>query len=134
MKKYERVERWIRGAIGEGRINPGEKLPSESQLCQQFGVSRNAVRQAIRNLVHEGWVDRGRRPQATDPTNGVRYGEHWWVLDDGRGTFAALGYDGQILALCPATDTIVLRLGSLGADDGPKLRAWALEVVGAFDG
>ncbi len=87
-----------------------------------------------RRLVPEGWVDRGRRPQATDPTNGVRYGEHWWVLDDGRGTFAALGYDGQILALCPANDTIVLRLGSLGADDGPKLRAWALEVVGAFDG
>jgi len=57
VKKYERVERWIRGAIGEGRISPGEKLPSESQLCQQFGVSRNAVRQAIRNLAHEGWVE-----------------------------------------------------------------------------
>lgn len=87
-----------------------------------------------RRLVPEGWVDQGRRPQATDPTNGVRYGEHWWVLDDGRGTFAALGYDGQILALCPANDTIVLRLGSLDADDGPALRAWALEVVAAFGG
>lgn len=57
MKKYERVERWIRTAISDGRISPGEKLPSESQLCQQFGVSRNAVRQAIRNLIVEGSVE-----------------------------------------------------------------------------
>lgn len=57
MKKYELVEGWIRESISESRILPREKLPSESQLCAQFSVSRNAVRQAIRNLVHEGWVE-----------------------------------------------------------------------------
>jgi GntR family transcriptional regulator of arabinose operon len=57
MKKYQTVETWIRTCISEGKYALGEKLPSESQLCAQFGVSRNAVRQAIRNLVSEGWVE-----------------------------------------------------------------------------
>jgi len=56
MKKHQVIETWIRNRIDEGVLIPGEKLPSESQLCAQFGVSRNAVRQAIRNLIHEGIV------------------------------------------------------------------------------
>ncbi len=57
MRKYELVEDWVRTSIRDNRIAPGDKLPSESQLCAQFGVSRNAVRQAIRNLAHEGSVE-----------------------------------------------------------------------------
>lgn len=56
MKKHQVVETWIKNRIDEGVLVQGEKLPSESQLCGQFGVSRNPVRQAIRNLVHEGLV------------------------------------------------------------------------------
>ena len=44
-------------ALPKTRSLPGEKLPSESQLRAQFGVSRNAVRQAIKNLAREGWVE-----------------------------------------------------------------------------
>jgi GntR family transcriptional regulator of arabinose operon len=57
MKKHQVIETWIRSRIDEGVLVPGEKLPSESQLCAQFGVSRNAVRQAIQNLNHEGLVE-----------------------------------------------------------------------------
>ncbi|MGD0727144.1 MAG: substrate-binding domain-containing protein [Spirochaetia bacterium] len=56
MKKHQVIETWIRNRIDEGVVVSGEKLPSESQLCAQFGVSRNAVRQAIRNLILEGLV------------------------------------------------------------------------------
>ena len=56
VKKYELVEAWIRKSIEDSRFAPGEKLPSESRLCTQFSVSRNAIRQAIRNLTQEGWV------------------------------------------------------------------------------
>ncbi|HEY9592966.1 MAG TPA: substrate-binding domain-containing protein [Spirochaetia bacterium] len=56
MKKHEVVEAWIRNRITESVLIPGEKLPSESQLCTQFGVSRNVVRMAIRNLSREGIV------------------------------------------------------------------------------
>ncbi len=34
----------------EGAWKPGEKIPSESQLCEQFGVSRVTVRAAIQQL------------------------------------------------------------------------------------
>ncbi len=57
MKKHQVIETWIRNRIDEGVLVPGEKLPSESQLCSQFGVSRNVVRQAIHNLIHEGLVE-----------------------------------------------------------------------------
>ncbi len=57
MKKYQTIEEWIRKSIADHKFTPGAKLPSESQLCAQFGVSRNAVRQAIRGLVSEGWVE-----------------------------------------------------------------------------
>ncbi len=56
MRKYQLVESWAKKAISDGKIAAGEKIPSESQLCAQFGVSRNSVRQAIRNLIQEGWV------------------------------------------------------------------------------
>lgn len=57
MRKHQLVETWVRGRISAGALVPGEKLPSESQLCAQFAVSRNAVRQAIRNLVRDGLVE-----------------------------------------------------------------------------
>jgi GntR family transcriptional regulator of arabinose operon len=57
MKKHQVIETWISNRIDEGVLVSGEKLPSESQLCTQFGVSRNAVRQAIHNLIHEGLVE-----------------------------------------------------------------------------
>ena len=57
MKKHQLVEAWVKNRIAEGLLIPGDKLASESQLCAQFGVSRNAVRQAIRNLARNGLVE-----------------------------------------------------------------------------
>jgi DNA-binding GntR family transcriptional regulator len=57
LKKYQSIEAWIRKGIAENKFPVGEKLPSESQLCAQFSVSRNAVRQALRNLTQEGLVE-----------------------------------------------------------------------------
>ena len=48
-----------------------------------------------------------------DPTDGSLYGAHWWIdqLDTERGTFRASGYEGQAVAICPALDAVVVRLG-----------------------
>jgi GntR family transcriptional regulator, arabinose operon transcriptional repressor len=40
-----------------GLLRPGDKLPSESELCGRFSVSRSAVRQALATLVSEGWLE-----------------------------------------------------------------------------
>jgi GntR family transcriptional regulator, transcriptional repressor for pyruvate dehydrogenase complex len=43
--------------IREGAYKPGERLPSEAQLCAQFKVGRSTVREAMRVLAHVGLVD-----------------------------------------------------------------------------
>jgi len=55
-KAYEEVADTIRGLIFEGRVSLGERLPSEREMAEQFGVSRVAVREAIRTLELTGFV------------------------------------------------------------------------------
>ena len=55
LSKY--VESEIEAAIRSRRFTPGSKLPSENLLCEQFGVSRTAIREAIRMLNARGMVD-----------------------------------------------------------------------------
>ena len=43
------VSQEIEKAITEKKILPGEKLPSENGLAQQFNVSRTIVREALKN-------------------------------------------------------------------------------------
>ena len=59
--------------IAEGRLKPGDQLPTEQAFAQTFGVSRNVIREAIARLRSEGrvWSQQGRGafvsegPQAT---------------------------------------------------------------------
>lgn len=51
-----RVADEIENAIKTGKIQIGEKLPSEFELCSQFGVSRTAVREALRMLSAKGMI------------------------------------------------------------------------------
>src|SRR3954468_23176963 len=50
------VEQQIREAILGGAFSPGEKLPPETQLAEQFGVSRPTVREALGSLVTAGLI------------------------------------------------------------------------------
>jgi GntR family transcriptional regulator, transcriptional repressor for pyruvate dehydrogenase complex len=50
------VEQQIREAILEGHFGQGDKLPSETELAQQFGVSRPTVREALGALVSGGLI------------------------------------------------------------------------------
>lgn len=55
--KHSAITTWIKEEIESGRLRPGDKLPSESEICSKFGVSRSSARQAIANLAHAGWVE-----------------------------------------------------------------------------
>jgi GntR family transcriptional repressor for pyruvate dehydrogenase complex len=48
------ILRQLKSAILGGRLKPGDKLPSEKQLAQQFQSSRGSVREAIRALEQAG--------------------------------------------------------------------------------
>jgi len=55
---YKQIENYIREEIKSGKFNDGSFLPKEEKLANQFGVSRNTVRQGISNLVNEGLLKR----------------------------------------------------------------------------
>lgn len=57
--------------IAQGRLKAGDQLPTEQQLAQTFGVSRNVVREAIARLRSEGriWSQQGRGAFVTDQPN-----------------------------------------------------------------
>lgn len=42
--------------IASGRLNVGDKLPSEHEICEKFGVSRPVVREALLRLRADGLV------------------------------------------------------------------------------
>lgn len=55
---YLKVKQHLREGIASGRWRPGERLPSEAELTQAFGVSRMTVNRALRELHQEGMVER----------------------------------------------------------------------------
>jgi GntR family transcriptional regulator len=54
---FAQVQQSLRQSILEKQLAPGQKLPSESKLQAQFGVSRITVRQALSALQAEGLVE-----------------------------------------------------------------------------
>ncbi len=57
MSKYQSVINWLTEQIDSGRLGPGEKIPSENELCGRFGLSRQTVRHAISKLIEDGLVE-----------------------------------------------------------------------------
>lgn len=60
--RYQAIEAYLTEIIE--RSAPGDPLPTEAELCEQFSVSRMTVRQALQSLANAGLVDR-RRGQGT---------------------------------------------------------------------
>jgi GntR family transcriptional regulator, transcriptional repressor for pyruvate dehydrogenase complex len=57
VKLYEEVAGRIRSLIASGELGPGQALPSERKLAEQFRVGRTVVREAIRQLEVSGLVE-----------------------------------------------------------------------------
>ena len=57
---YEQLEACLVKAMRGGLLKPGQKLPTEDEICRQFGISRPVVRQAYNNLVKDGMLERKR--------------------------------------------------------------------------
>lgn len=53
---FEEICAQIRKELATGKLGPGDKLPAERELAQQFGVSRVAVREALRSLEIAGVI------------------------------------------------------------------------------
>jgi GntR family transcriptional regulator, transcriptional repressor for pyruvate dehydrogenase complex len=79
-KLSESVVSAIRGQVLSGEFAPGQKLPTESQLTETFGVSRTVVREAIATLAADGLVE-------------ARQGAGVFVINHPAQAFAAISYE-----------------------------------------
>src|SRR6185436_17696312 len=59
--KHRQLFEELGGAIQKGAFVPGQQLPTEAELMQQYGVSRTTVTRTLRDLEHRGviWRRRG---------------------------------------------------------------------------
>ncbi|WP_435974983.1 GntR family transcriptional regulator [Streptomyces sp. Qhu_M48] len=71
-----RIAEDLRTAIESGRLSPGDKLPSERALAEQYGAARNTAREAIRLLAEQGLVTarHGRGVFVREPQRLFRFG------------------------------------------------------------
>jgi multiple sugar transport system substrate-binding protein len=85
---YFQLKEYLRKQIRNGVWLPGEKIPTEAELCESYNISRTPVRQALKDLVFEGLLTR----------------------TAGRGTFVAQKIDMQPSSM-PITLSVVISDG-----------------------
>ncbi len=59
--KYQRVEQTLLARIQDGTYPEGSLIPKETALIAEFGVSRPTIRQAIQQLVDQGFLEKKRK-------------------------------------------------------------------------
>lgn len=67
LPRYREIERALRARIAG--LRPGDALPSDAALCEEFGVSRMTAREAMHRLADEGLILRmpGRGSYVAEP-------------------------------------------------------------------
>jgi DNA-binding GntR family transcriptional regulator len=75
--RHAALARDLIAAIGAGRFPVGSHLPTELELAESYGASRNTVRSALQELQGLGLISRkrraGTRVEATTPRIGYRH-------------------------------------------------------------
>lgn len=66
--KYYKLMDFLKKEILMGKIQPGDQMPSENTLAEEFSLSRHTVRKALSMLVNEGYVltEQGRGTYCVD--------------------------------------------------------------------
>lgn len=104
-RAFEAVCDRIREQVADGRLKRGDKLPPERQLAEQLGVSRLAIREALRSLENAGLVVLQRGPKG--------------------GAFIQGGSDGKLTELMQD----MLDLGTITLSDLTEARIFILDSV-----
>jgi DNA-binding FadR family transcriptional regulator len=55
---HDKIIDYFQEQILKGVFRPGQRLPAEETLAEQLGVGRGTVREALRVLVHLGFIER----------------------------------------------------------------------------
>lgn len=133
----EQVREKLGRDICSGRYRPGQVLPSETDLCQQFGFSRIVIREAIKSLVAKGMLAVGRRvgTLVLEPTQWNLFDPHViaWRAESA-GMDPTISRD--LMELRRIVEPAAVRLAAMrsGEEDRRKLRAAYMAMVRAVAG
>lgn len=72
VRKFVAIADFARRRIGSGAWRPGDRVPSENELCGLFRVSRMTARRALDQLALDGLIVRRRGSGSFIADNGVR--------------------------------------------------------------
>lgn len=105
----------LRDRIRGGDLRPGERLPTQAELAEEFGVERGTVRQALRALQEDGLlsnVSKGSPPRVAEAYHAAR--------DEPQPTMVGLGPrlaeafsapHVRVDAACLTAETLMMALG-----------------------
>lgn len=124
----------------EGVLKPGAKLPSEKELEESYGVSRQTVRLAMRDLRSEGHLilQPGRGLFVRDQPRVVRVARNRLSRDERQRTGGTFSADMAAVGLTPRVETEVSLLGAeqavavdLDIDEGAQVLARRRKMYGS---
>ncbi|NIJ06320.1 GntR family transcriptional regulator [Frigoribacterium faeni] len=115
---YEQLYRILRGQVESGEFPVDERLPSELELCRDFGLSRATVRQTLQKLETDGWARRVMRRGVFAARPAESTG---WFVQDSQGFLESQVRQGQ--------RGITTEVVSAGTVAPPEHVAQALQVA-----
>ncbi|MEU6098993.1 GntR family transcriptional regulator [Streptomyces sp. NPDC047079] len=104
----------LRARIRAGELKAGDRLPTQAELAQEFGVERGAVRQALRALHEDGLlsnVTKGSPPRVAEPQLVSDQPQPTMVGLTPRLAEAFAASHVRIDAACLTAETLMLALG-----------------------
>ncbi len=124
-KLYRQVESLIRQTVEHEGLKPGDRLPTETEMCRQYRVSRSTLRHALGLLETEGLITRtrGRGTFLRDPkAPNSRSLPMQAASSDASSAHHTIG-----LVFCATNDTDVLQMGILlGAENAAKSHGYSI--------
>ena len=146
MPLYRQLEEILKQRIKNGELKPGDQIPTEYELCEDFGISRISVRQALAELANDGFLCRhqGRGTFVNDLASSeskllrVLIAEEQWIppLREAVRLYNEEGHESDIRLEVQAVGRPQLRseiLSAVGRGEAPDVAlidwAWTVEFA-----
>ena len=101
---YAQLKETIIDQIERGELSPGDRIPSQRELCRQYDMSHMTVRRTISELIHEGVI-------FAIPGKGLYVAERPQFVDSD----SLKGFEEQLNGLGVSTSTKMLDSGMIDA-------------------
>lgn len=121
---YRQIADQLRAQIDRGALVAGDKLPSEAELIEHYGVARMTVRQAVQELRNEGRVvaEHGKGTFVRQPVQVRRLASERFARRHREAGLAAFSVEAQKTGFTPNVDQLEIATGPAAPEIRDRLR------------